>query len=82
VVQVIFPGQPTRSLSGRPPDPTMLGPPTFKYFNVAIASSVKAAAATVKYIGELDHSEIGVVRALSSKEVEALRLDAGGVAPA
>jgi hypothetical protein len=64
----------------------MPGAPSFKYFNVAIASPDKAVEATTKYLakGKVDaeHVAASTARELSSAEVAALRLKAGEVKPA
>ena len=58
-------------------------PPSFLYFNVAIADAVKAAAATVKQLAGPDKNrEVRVVRGLSLAELAALNLTAGQVKPA
>src|SRR5262245_27805177 len=66
--------------------PQVLGAPSFEYCNVAIASPDKAVEATRKYLGKAK-ADKGVVdartvRKLSSAEVAALGLKAGGVRPA
>jgi hypothetical protein len=82
VVQVTTPGKPslTRSISGRLS--SVLGAPSFEYFNVAIDTPDAAVAATTKQLTEGSEGEARVVRALSSKEIAALSLKPGQVAPA
>jgi hypothetical protein len=66
-----------RSPSGRLS--SALGPPSFSYFNVAVAVAEKAIAATKKHLGDSEHGETSAVRALSSGEIAALGLTAGDV---
>ena len=82
VVQVIIPGE--RSLERSPSAylSTLLGAPTFKYYNVAVATAEAAIAATTKHLADPQHPETSVVRALSSREIAALGLAAGDVKPA
>jgi hypothetical protein len=61
---------------------TVLGAPTFKYFNVAVATAEAAIAATTKHLDDPQHPEMSVVRALSLREIAALGLPAGDVQPA
>jgi len=61
---------------------TLLGAPTFKYFNVAVATAEAAIAATTKHLADPQHPETSVVRALSLREIAALGLTAGDVKPA
>ena len=84
VVQVITPGQPslTATPGGRRNGPGLMGPPSFSYFNVAIAAAGKAIEATTKQLAEDGDKETGVVRPLSSEEIATLKLKAGDVAPA
>lgn len=60
----------------------LLGPPSFKYFNVAVATAEAAIAATTKHLADPQHPETSVVRPLSSGEIAALGLTAGDVKPA
>jgi hypothetical protein len=82
VVQVITPGQPSQKQSAFNRFASVLGPPSFRYFNVAIAAAEAAVAATTKYLDDPQHLETSVVRALSSGEIAALGLAAGDVKPA
>jgi hypothetical protein len=82
VVQVTTPGQPSQKKSAFNHFAGLLGPPSFKYFNVAIASAEAALAATTKYLDDPQRLETSVVRALSSGEIAALGLVAGDVKPA
>lgn len=72
---MITPGQPSSSnrLSA------LLGPPSFKYFNVAVATAEAAIAAAIKHLADPQHPETSVVRTLSSGEIAALGLSAGDV---
>ncbi len=65
-------------------NPTLLEPPSFNYYNVAIAAPDKAVEATAKKLAitEPKGGEICVVRELSSGEVAALNLKSGEVRPA
>jgi hypothetical protein len=60
----------------------VVGAPSFKYFNVAIAAPSKAIEATNKHWVEAGDLEASAVRALSSSEIAALRLRPGEVKPA
>jgi hypothetical protein len=80
VVQVTTPGRPSQSPSNRFSE--FLGPPSFKYFNVAIAAAEAAIAATTKHLADPERPETTVVRALSLGEIAALGLSAGDVKPA
>jgi hypothetical protein len=82
VVQVITPGQPSQRQSAFNRFAGLLGPPSFKYFNVAIANAEAAAVATTNYLDDPERLEISVVRALSLGEIAALGLAAGDVKPA
>ena len=82
VVQVTTPGLPslTRSASGL--FSRVLGAPSFKYFNVALAAPEKAIEATRKHLSQLDDEEVSTVRRLSLGEIAALGLASGEVKPA
>ena len=86
VVQVIIPTKPEQSaLPGarwRGVGAALLGAPTFKYFNVAIAAAGKAIEATTKHLADPEDRETSVVRGLSSEEIAVLGLNAGEVKPA
>ena len=63
----------------------LVGTPSFKYFNVAIAAPDKAMEATTKYLAkgaDANAGEVSVARKLSSGEIAALSLKAGEVRPA
>ena len=63
----------------------LVGAPTFKYFNVAIAAPDKAMEATTKYLAtsaEAKTGAISIARKLSTGEIAALSLKAGEVRPA
>jgi hypothetical protein len=64
--------------------PAMLGAPSFKYFNAAIAAPAKAIEAVTKHIADAGGSEgeMSVVRGLSAAEIAALNLKAGQIKPA
>ena len=81
VVQVTTPGQ------ASPKSPfnrfaALLGPPSFKYFNVAIAAAEEAIAAIARHLDDPERPETRVVRALSSGEIATLGLAAGDFKPA
>jgi hypothetical protein len=82
VVQVTTPGvpSPTPSATGRLS--SILGAPSFAYFNVAIADAVKAVEATTKHLDEAEPKDACVVRRISAAELAALRLGIGDIAPA
>ena len=82
VVQVTTPGQPSQTQSAYNRLSGLIGPPSFKYFNVAIATAEAAVAATTKHLADPQRLETSVVRALSSGEIAALGLAAGDVKPA
>jgi hypothetical protein len=58
---------------------TLLGAPTFKYFNVAVATAEAAMAAARKHLADAEDRETSVVRALSMAEIAVLGLTAGEV---
>jgi hypothetical protein len=60
----------------------LLGAPSFKYFNVAIAAAGKAIEATSKHLADAEDRETSVVRPLSLAEIAALGLKPGDVVPA
>jgi len=60
----------------------LLGAPSFKYFNVAIAAAAKAIEATTQHLADTEDRETSVVRALSSEEIALLRLKPGEVGAA
>ena len=84
VVQVTIPAEPTLpvSPSARRYGPGLLGAPSFKYFNVAIAAAGKAIEATSKHLADAEDRETSVVRPLSLAEIAALGLKPGDVVPA
>jgi hypothetical protein len=84
VVQVITPGKASliATPGGRRSGPGLVGPPSFRYFNVAIAAAGMAIEATTKQLAEDDDKETAVVRPLSSAEIATLKLKAGDVVPA
>ena len=57
-------------------------PPTFKYFNVAIADVTEAVQAIRMRRDVVQANRVEAVKALSAKEIAALRLRAGQVKPA
>ena len=84
VVQLTIPAQPSEDASSRWVGRLGLGPPIFRYFNVAIAAPFKAIEATREHLAateDKDH-EMSVVRGLSEPEISALNLNAGDVKPA
>jgi hypothetical protein len=56
--------------------------PTFQFFNVAIGSAEKAVEAARKKAGASDDAALRVVRALSSSELDSIKLRAGEAKPA
>ncbi|MEO8419996.1 MAG: hypothetical protein ABI457_02270 [Hyphomicrobium sp.] len=56
--------------------------PTFEFFNVAIGAADKAVEAARKKAGASEESELRVVRALSSSEIDSIKLRAGEAKPA
>jgi hypothetical protein len=59
----------------------LLGAPSFKYFNAAIAVAGKAIEAAKRF-ADAEDREAHIVRALSSGEIVALGLEPGEVKPA
>jgi hypothetical protein len=57
----------------------ILDPPSFHYFNVAIADTQAAVAATRKHSGSDDEAVIAAVRALSAEELASIPLAPGQV---
>ena len=84
VIQVSTPGQPSTDGARWVGGHVLLGAPSFKYFNVAMADPDKATEATTKYLAKADavDGETRAVRELSSAEIGALGLKAGEVKPA
>jgi hypothetical protein len=84
VVQLTIPAQPSEDARSRWVGRLGLGPPSFRYFNVAIAAPFKAIEATRQHLGETEDKdrEMAVVRGLSEREIAALSLAAGDVKPA
>lgn len=82
VVQVVIAGLPSEE--GSQIARSVLGPPSFQYFNVAIAAPDKAVEATMKHLAKTatKDGEVSVVRGLSSGEIATLSLKAGEVKPA
>ena len=81
VIQVTIPAKP-RDPGAPWRASKVLGPPSFQYFNVAIADFNKAVAATMKRSGATEESDVAAVRSLSSREIVALNLKTGEVKPA
>ena len=86
VVQVTIPTVPAAPKAGdvRWIGPTLAAAPTFRFYNVAIASPEKAVEATTKLLAKTDPAEheTRTVRGLSAGEIAALSLKPGEVAPA
>lgn len=87
VVQETIVAEPTERAPGNPWNhfSALVGAPTFKYFNVAIAAPNKAMEATTSHVAKNREAKAGmmsVVRKLSSGEVAALSLAVGEVKPA
>jgi hypothetical protein len=81
VVQVTTQGKPSLTPSRTGRLSSILGAPSFQYFNVAIAGAVKAVEA-VSALADAEGKESRVVRGLSAQELDALRLKAGEIKPA
>jgi hypothetical protein len=84
VVQVTIPPEPSEDAQSPWVGRLGLGPPSFRYFNVAIAAPLKAIEATKEHLtktGDKD-GEMSVVRGLSGSEIVALSLNTGDVKPA
>ena len=64
--------------------PALRSAPSFKYFNVAIATPAKAIEATTKHMAKTNEADgaTSVVRELSAAEIAVLKLAAGEVKPA
>jgi len=84
IIQVLTPGQPDALPLHRTRrrDATLLGPPSFAYFNVAIADVAKAIEAVTKRSDSSGDLQIEEMRELSAREVSALNLKVGEVKPA
>jgi hypothetical protein len=84
VVQLTIAAQPSEDASSRWLGCLGLGPPSFRYFNVAIAAPFKAIEATREHLAGTEDKdrEMSVVRGLSKPEIVALSLNAGDVKPA
>ena len=81
VVQLTLPAPITSTRADGTPwvGPTILGAPSLKYFNVAIADAEMAVMATRKHLGSDSGVIIGVVRPLSAAEVASIPLSVGEV---
>ena len=68
VVQVIIPAQTPLSAPGdtRRHGPTLLGAPSFKYFDVAIAAPGKATEATTKHLADAEDTRARNLRGPST----------------
>jgi len=82
VVQVTTPGELSRTQSRSSQLKGLRGPPSFEYFNVAIAIPDKAEEATTAHLGDEHAREARAVRPLSSEELASLNLKAGKVVAA
>ena len=95
VVQATFPTEPEARAADAPwrHSAFLVGAPSFKYFNVAIAAPDKAMEATIKYLAKGAEAQSGaktgaktgamsIARKLSAGEIAALSLKAGEVKPA
>jgi hypothetical protein len=86
VVQVTIPAVPKPPKEGdvRWIGASLQAAPTFRFFNVAIASADKAVEATSKHLAKTDPAEreMRAVRGLSTAEIAALKLKPGDLAPA
>jgi hypothetical protein len=81
VVQVTTQGKPSLTPSATGRLSSILGAPSFQYFNVAIAGDLKAVEA-VSRLADAEGKESSVVRGLSVQELDALSLKAGEIKPA
>src|SRR5258705_12971429 len=84
VVQALTPAVPSEDAQSRWVGRLGAGPPSFRYFNVAIAAPLEAIKAIKEQLTEKQNEdwEMSVVRRLSEPEVVALRLNAGDAKPA
>jgi hypothetical protein len=84
VVQLTIPVQASEDAQARWVGRLGLGPPQFRYFNVAIAAPIKAIEATREHLAGTEDKdrEMSVVRGLSEREILALSLSVGDVKPA
>jgi len=81
VVQVTTQGKPSLTPSRTGRLSSILGPPSFQYFNVAIAGAVKAVEA-VSALADAEGKEASAVRGLSPEELAVLSLRVGELKPA
>jgi hypothetical protein len=84
VVQLTIPVQASEDVQSRWVGRPGLGPPIFRYFNVAIAVPLQAIEATREHLAGTEDKdrEMSVVRGLSQPEIVALSLNVGDVKPA
>jgi hypothetical protein len=84
VVQLTIPAQASEDVQSRWVGRPGLGPPLFRYFNVAVAVPIKAIEATREHLAGTEDKdrEMSVVRGLSEPEIVALGLNVGDVKPA
>ena len=84
VVQLTIPVPVSENAQSRWVGRPSLGPPIFRYFNVAIAAPFKAIEATREHLAGTEDKdrEMSVVRGLSEPEIAALSLNVGDVKPA
>jgi hypothetical protein len=84
IVEVITPGRPDAHIApGARKNPTLLGPPSFSYFNVAIGDATKAVAAVTEKVDDpAGVLRIEAKRALTTGEMTKLNLKAGEIKPA
>jgi hypothetical protein len=81
VVQVTTQGKPSLTPSATGRLSSILGAPSFQYFNVAIAGAVKAVEA-VSALADAEGKEARVVRGLTPEELAVLSLQVGDIKPA
>ena len=84
VVQLTIPAPASEDAQSRWVGRPSFGPPSFRYFNVAIAVPFEAIEATREHLAETEDKdrEMSVVRGLSEPEIVALSLNVGDVKPA
>lgn len=82
VIQITVPAPVAADGSARWIGAVALSAPSFQYFNVAIADSVKAVEATRKHASASKEAVLATVRPLSSVEIASIPLKAGEVKPA
>ncbi len=84
IIEVITPGRPdTHVVAGARKNAALLGPPSFRYFNVAIGDVTKAVAAVTQQADDPAGTLlIEAKRALTAGEIATLNLKTGEIKPA